>query len=376
MSASGPSIPLSRPYFPAAVRQAIATDIDAILTSGRLMNGPWAKRFEGDFRALTGRDHAVSVNTCTTALQIALTFADVRDKEVLVPAGSFITDISAVKFAGGRPVLVDMNPETLALDLEDLKRKVTSETRALIWVHLVGMIAADYRAILDFANRHDLFLIEDAAHAHGAAIDGRPAGSFGNASTFSFYPTKILTSGTGGMLTTDDPELARFAREIRVFGKDEGTGEIVHYGNDWFLDEIRACVGAHHMSVLTEQLAHRRSLADTYRAGLANQPGLRLLDVPAGCVPSWYQYPVFLADGIDRAALIASLKQRHGIEAKGIYKPTHEERIFRAFDHGTLKVTEGVLHRSLCLPMHADLAPADVEGICRALVSELRRQVG
>jgi perosamine synthetase len=369
------SIPLSRPHFPTAVRQAIATDIDAILVSGRMMNGPWAKRFEGDFRALTGRGQAVSVNTCTTALQIALTFADVRDKEVLVPAGSFITDISAVKYAGGRPVLVDMNPDTLALDLEDLERKVTSKTRAVIWVHLVGMIAADYRAILDFTERHDLFLIEDAAHAHGAEIDGRPAGSFGDASTFSFYPTKILTSGTGGMLTTDNPELAKFAREMRVFGKDEGTGEVVHYGNDWFLDEIRACVGTHHMSVLTEQLAHRRSLADGYGAGLANQLGIRLLDVPVGCAPSWYQYPVFLAEGIDRAALMAALKEKHGIEAKGIYKPTHEEQLFRGLDDGTLKNTEDVLHRSLCVPMHAELAPADVDGICRALVSELRLQV-
>lgn len=369
-------IPLSKPYFPQELRRTIAADIDAILASGRLMNGPWAKRFEDAFAALTKREHAVSVNTCTTALQIALSYAGVSNKEVLVPAGSFVTDVSAVKFAGGRPVLVDMNPQTLALDLDSLESKLTSDTRAIIWVHLVGMIASDYRAILEFADRHDLFLIEDAAHAHGAEIDGLPAGSFGNASAFSFYPTKILTSGTGGMLTTDDPELARFAREMRVFGKDEGTGEIVHYGNDWFLDEIRACVGAHHMSVLGEQVTHRRALAEAYAAGLANQPGLRLLPIPTGCAPSWYQYPIFLMDDIDRAAVITALKDKHGIEAKGIYKPTHEEQIFKELDDGTLKVTEDVLHRSLCLPMHANLSPAEIDGICRALVSELRRQVG
>ncbi len=370
------NIPLAKPHFPEAIRKSIAADIEGILASGRLMSGPWAKKFEDQFAALTGRAHAVSLHSCTTALQIALSFAGVRGKDVLVPAGSFITDISVVEFAGGRPVLVDMNPETLALDVEDMRRKITPETAAIIWVHLTGIIASDFQAILDFTAEHKLFLIEDAAHAHGAELDGRPAGSFGDASAFSFYPTKVLTSGTGGMLTTDNADLAKFAREIRMFGKEEGTGEIIHYGNDWFLDEIRACVASHQTSDLESQVARRREIAAVYGNALANHPGFRVLEVPQGNRPAWYQYPVFLDAAVDRKALIDRLKSAHGVDTKGIYKPTHEEQIFRKFDDGSLKSTEDVLHRSLCLPMHAGLRDEDAEMVANALVDEVRAQLG
>ena len=368
-------IPLARPHFPERLRDSIAADIKTILASGQLMMGPWAQNLEQRFASLTNRQHGVSVNSCTTALHIALSFADVKDNDVLVPAGSFITDVSVIEFAGGRPILVDINRETLALDVEDLKRKVTANTRALIWVHLTGIIARDHQAILDFASVHDLFVIEDAAHAHGAMVDGRPAGSFGDASAFSFFPTRILTSGTGGMLTTDNAALAYYARELRVFGKQEGTGEIVHYGNDWFLDEIRACVAYHQASDLESQVTHRQMIAGRYQQRLANQPGLHLLDVPEGNAPAWYQFAVFLDANIDRQDLIKTLRATHGIEAKGIYKPIHHEQIFRPLDDGTLRSTEEVLQRSLCLPMHAGLSEADADFTVNALIAEIRKNL-
>jgi dTDP-4-amino-4,6-dideoxygalactose transaminase len=303
-------------------------------------------------------------------------FADVRDKDVLVPAGSFITDISAVLFAGGRPILVDMNPATLSLDLGDLERKITPNTRALIWVHLTGIIAADHAAILDFARRHNLFLIEDAAHAHGAKVDGRPAGSFGDASCFSFYPTKIVSSGTGGLLLTDDDSLAKFAREMRVFGKEAATGDIIHLGNDWFLDEVRACIAFHHSGELNSQVARRQVIAADYQKRFANQPGFRLLDVPSGSAPAWYQFPIFLDEKLDRGELVRCLKSKHHIESKGIYKPTHHEKIFRHLDDGTLKNAERTLDRSLCLPMHAGLSDDDIDAVAKATAREIRAQLG
>lgn len=376
MSSSAESLWLTRPHFPAEVRHAIGRDIDGILESGRLMMGPWAKKFEALFATLTGCEHAVSVSTATNALQITLSHIGIEGKDVLVPAGSFITDVSVIEFAGGRPILVDMNPRSLALDLDDLKRKLTPQTTAMIWVHLTGMIAEDFQAIQGFARDHNLFLLEDASHAHGATVDGVSAGGLGDAGVFSFYPTKIVTSGTGGMLTTDNAALARFARELRLFGKQEGTGEVVHYGNDWFLDEIRACVGYHHACLLSDQIETRRALANQYHQCLANQPGLRLLEVPNTVNPAWYQYPVFLDEDIDRAALMTVLKSTHGFEAKGIYRPTHEEHIFRRFDDGSLRHTEETLHRSLCLPMHPGLAEQDVSRISEALVREIRAQRG
>jgi perosamine synthetase len=373
---SGKAISLSRPEYPEALRRTIAADIEAILASGRLMFGPWALQFEERFATLTRRRHAISLNTCTTALQIALMFAEVKGRDVLVPAGSFITDVSAVLFAGGRPILVDMSQATLGPDLDDLERKVTPNTCALIWVHLTGLIAADHAAILEFARRHNLYVIEDAAHAHGSKVDGRPAGSFGDASCFSFYPTKILSSGTGGVLLTDNDALAKFAREMRVFGKEAATGDIVHLGNDWFLDEIRACVACHHTGELSTQVAHRQAIAGRYQESLANQPGLRLLDVPVGSAPAWYQFPVFLDDKLDRDALIKIMKKNHNIEVKGIYKPTHHEKVFKYLDDGTLKSAERILGRSLCLPMHAGLSDDDVDHVATATAREIRAQLG
>lgn len=374
MTKSQAKLNLSKPYYSVSRRKQIAGDIEEILASGRLMMGPWLQKFEESYARRTKRKFAIGVNTCTTALQIALTYADVRGKEVLVPAGSFVTDVSVVKFAGGIPVLVDMNPDTLGPDLSDLKRKVTPNTRAMIWVHLVGIIASDYQALLDFARANNIFLVEDAAHAHGAVVDGKSAGSFGDASAFSFYPTKIVTSGTGGMLTTDNDELAKFVRELRIFGKREGGDEIIHHGNDWFLDEIRACVGYHHTEDLEEQVARRRQIAQRYITLFANQPGLQLLNIPDGSEPAWYQFPIFLDASIDRDRLIQKLLDVHNIEAKGIYRPVHHETIFSDLKQGSLRSAEDTLLRSLCIPMHASLSDSDVARVVSAVISEIREQ--
>ena len=184
-----------------------------------------------------------------------------------------------------------------------------------------------------------------------------------------------MTSGTGGILLTDNDALAKFAREMRIFGKEAETGEIIHLGNDWFLDEIRACIAFHHAGELQTQVARRQAIAARYQHGLTNQPGLRLLDVPEGSEPAWYQFPIFLDDGIDREVLSKCLKAKHNFEAKGIYKPTHQEKVFQYLDDGTLKKTERMLARSLCLPMHVGLSDADADAIASATAAEIRAQL-
>lgn len=366
------SVPFYRPYFPAEKRRRIAQGIDAVLASGQLMMGPWKDRFEGAFAKMCGTRHAVSLNSATTGLQISLQHYGAADHDVLVPAGSFVTDVSAVMMTGARPVLVDLNPDTLALDLADLERKLTPRTKGIIWVHLTGIISHEYAAIQAFARDRGLFLIEDAAHAHGAEIDGRPAGSLGDVGVFSFYPTKVVTAGTGGMLTSDDDELAAYARSMRLFGKDEQTGDIVRPGNDWFLDEIRACVGVHQVEDLDDQLARRRAIAERYTHALTNQPGLHTLPLAPGNRPAWYHYTVFVDDRVDYIALAGRLKADHGIATKRIYKPTHHETLFRHLDTGMLKATEHALDRSLCLPLFVDLTDEEVDYVAEAVIAEVR----
>lgn len=359
-------IPFYRPSFSDAQRSAIARSMDEILTSGLLMLGPYLAGLERTFSTLAGTTHAIGLNSATTALQIALTKFDVRDHEVLVPAAAFLTDASAVIFAGGRPVLVDIDPETLSFDLEDLERKLTPMTKGVIWVHLAGFIAENWRDIVRWAKDRGLFLIEDASHAHGATVAGRAAGSLGDVGVFSFYPTKVVTAGTGGMMTTNDVEIATFAREMRVFGKS-ASGEILHIGNDWFLDEIRACVGFHHASALDRQLARRRDLAARYGAGLANQYGLRLFPVAADQAPSWYHYPIILPDQARLEAVSRALMTEDGIATKVIYKPIHEETAFRFLNQGGLLGAETALGRTLCLPMFVDMTDEEVDRVCDAV---------
>lgn len=366
------SISFAKPSFPLRSRQRILSAINDILSSGRLIFGDQNQRFEAAFGALTERDYALSTNSCTTALQICLTHFDVRNAEILVPAAAFVTDVSAVRWCGGVPVLVDIDPKTLSFDLDDLRRKLTPRTKGIIWVHLTGFISPAWREIVAFAKEAGLFLIEDCAHAHGASVDGRPAGSLGDAGCFSFFATKVLTCGTGGMLVTNDGELARSARELRLFGRDNGTGSVVREGNDWFLDELRACLGNEQVHELQAFLSARRMVAKRYHDRLSESPLLRLLSVPEGNCPAWYNYAVFVADQVDLGILMANLGQKHGVPTRAIYPPLHEEPIFRYLDDGSLGRAAHTMHRSLCLPMHAELEESTADAVANAVIQELR----
>src|SRR5947207_14925919 len=179
------SMKLLKPFFPAASRREILASIDAMLESGQLMLGEHSKNLEAAFAVHHGTRSAVATNSCTSALQICLMHYDVRGREVLVPSAGFITDISVIQWAGGTPILVDCDPATLAFDLDDLKRKVSSRTKGMIWVHMIGLISPAWKEIVAFAREHDLFLIEDCAHAHGAEVGGKKAGSSGEGGCFS-----------------------------------------------------------------------------------------------------------------------------------------------------------------------------------------------
>ncbi len=367
-------IQISKPHFSERQRRAILDGISDILSTGRLMMGPYLAKLEKDFAAHTGTAHAIGVNSCTTALQICLEYYGVRGSEILTPAASFTTDVSASRWCGAKPVLVDIDRATLSFDLADLERKLTPLCRGIIWVHLTGLISPRYKAIVEFARRHNLFLLEDCAHAHGAVVDEGRAGSLGSAGCFSFFPTKLMTCGAGGMITTNDPALDRFAREMRLFGRSQDTGEVVREGNDWFLDEFRACIAGAQLSELDEMLARRQMIAERYSNKLANQPGISLLDFSSKA-NVYYQFPVFLDPRLSAAEISKALGEKHGIQAKRIYLPVHEEKIFRDYASPTLKNAEETMHRSLCLPMHPELTDAEADCVAAALIGEVRARL-
>lgn len=354
------NLQFSKPSFPPVMREAIAADIARILESGQLINGPFCAGLEQRMSGYHGRSRAIGVTTCTTALQICLQFLDLRGAEVLVPAAGFTTDVSAVKWAGGTPILVDMDPQTLSFDLADLRRKLSPRARAIIWVHLAGLMSPAWRDIVAFARENRLYLIEDCAHALGATIDGMRAGACGDAACYSFYPTKMITSGTGGAIVTDDGKLDTYAREMRFFGRENGSGCVVREGNDWLLDEIRAAVACRQFDELERVLNRRRELAARYDRAFHGLNNVDLVMRGKG-EPSYYHYTMLLPTRQQREALSAFLSERFGIPSRPVYPALHEEIIFRGFDDGTLASAADGLARSICLPMHPGLSDADVD---------------
>lgn len=360
-------VPFGKPFFSSESRAKIVKGIDEILSSGNLMFGKYTTEFESSFAKYVDTEFALSVNSCTTALQISMLHFGVKDREVLVPAGAFLTDISAVRWAGGIPVLVDLDPSTLSFDLEDLKRKITPKTCGIIWVHLTGIIASNWREIISLAKANNLFLIEDCAHAHGASIEGKMAGSLGDVGCFSFYPTKVMTTGTGGLMTTNNPEIANSAKELRLFGRKNGTGSVIREGNDWFLDEIRACVGLYQLEDLEIGVQRREAIAKKYQEAFTNVRGITLLQLNESMRPSWYHYTVFVNSEINYDRLVEDLKNIYQIPTKQIYVPLHKEFIFQEFDQPGLEKTETILYRSLCLPLFVDMQDDQVEYVIEAV---------
>lgn len=368
-------IPITKPSFSAQTQQDILADIKDILAKGRLIHGPFEKALEHFYSDMTRCSDAVAIATCSSGLQMVMEWLEVRGKEVLVPAASFITDVGMIIAAGGTPVLVNVNPKTLSFDLADLRQKITSRTKAVIWVHLTGFITPEWQEIKNFCIENNLFLIEDAAHAHGASVNNFMAGSLGDVGLFSFYATKVVAVGTGGMATTNIKELADYMRSAREFGKDLSSGKTKYLGSDYLLDELRCCVAFHQSKDLERQAHQRRIIASRYSDKLKNAYGIRILEIPEGNIPSYYQYAVSLDERIDSNRLLKDLKVNHKISCKKIYPPIYDEAPFKSLSQ-SLPGTERALHHVICLPIFPDLDIESVDKIVDVLTTEVRKQLG
>ena len=359
-------IPITKPWFPETMRENITRDISDIISSGNLMLGKYTKLFENSYKQIAKTKEAISIASATSGLQIALRYAEVSGFEVLVPAASFITDVTSIQMEGANPILVDIDPSTLTFDYKDLKKKLSKKSRAIIWIHLTGYIGSEYKKIQTFAKDNGLFLIEDASHAHGSQIDGKMAGSLGDVGVFSFYPTKVMTSGSGGMLTTDNKDFAEFARSMRLFGKNSKTGETTLIGNDWFLDEFRCCIGYHQSLYLSENLQKRRNIAQKYTKAIEKIKNISTLELVQNHFPAWYQFP-FFCDKIIEPNLLRRKLNDNGISCKKIYEPIQKEKIFKSLVCQGKFNANKILESSVCLPLYVELKEKDIEKTIKVL---------
>jgi dTDP-4-amino-4,6-dideoxygalactose transaminase len=269
---------------------------------------------------------------------------------------------------------MDTDPATFSTTAEEIARRLTPATAAVVIVHVGGIVTDRMPQIQALTQARGIALVEDAAHGHGSRLDGTAAGCFGVAGSFSFYPTKVMTSAEGGMIVTDDEAIAAEARIYRDQGKASFTQNAhVRMGYNWRMSEPHAIIGLRHLTHLPAMIGARQRTAARYDEGLADLDGLRPLAIPPGCACNYYKYIAMLPDGVDRAALKRTLKESHGVILGGeVYElPLHKNPIFVELDTSDLGESERVCARHVCLPMFASMTEAQAERVVAALRAEL-----
>jgi len=370
-------IPFARPEFDEADVRAVRD----VLMGGWVSQGPAVVRFEQIFAERVGARYAIATSSCTTALHLALLLAGVgRGDEVICPSYSFIATANAARYAGATPIFADIERDTWNIDPADVRRRISDRTKVILPVHQVGL-AADLDRLAPLAG-NGIAIVEDAACALGSTYRGRPIGSHADLACFSFHGRKTISTGEGGMLTTDDAELAERARRLRSHGASvsavdrhaakglvfEEYGEL---GFNYRMSDVQAAIGIAQMDKLDGLVARRRALADRYDAAFRSCSELQRPARPAYAEHAFQSYGVMLTpeSRIERDDLLRALADR-GISCRRGIPPIHREPLYQARGAApSLPVTEEVAARSLFLPLYASLAPADQERVIDAVTS-------
>ena len=363
----------------------IKDEIENVLRSGYLTMADRVREFEQKFAEFCGVKFAVGTNSGTSSIEIALRAIGIEGKTVIVPSNTYMATAIAVVKAGGKVIFTDCQRENLQISPDDLEQKIRPDTVGAIIVHIGGIISPHIDQIKKICENHGLFLIEDAAHAHGATIDGRMAGSLSLAGSFSFYPTKVLTTAEGGMLTTDSEEIYRKALILREHGKaDHDYNVHVEFGDNWRFSEIHAVLGLQQMRKVKWILSERRRIARTYDELLSSVEGIELLKIPQNIKSSYYKYIAFLDENIDRALLKKELKENYGVSLTGeVYShPCHSQPVFSKYPHTMINSpedsfpnTEYVSNHHICLPLYPGLTDQEIDYVVDSIKVALQNQL-
>jgi perosamine synthetase len=357
-------IPVFAPWLSDNVRRYVLDCVDSGWISSL---GEYVGRFEREFARFCEAEHGIATSNGTTALHLALATLGIGPgDEVLVPDLTFIATANVVRYAGATPVLVDAERSSWALDPADARRKVTPRTRAIIPVHVYGH-PADLDPILALAREHGFAVVEDAAEAHGARYRGRRVGALGDLGAFSFYGNKIITTGEGGMVVTNDPALARRA----AFLRDHAMDPVRRYyhpeiGFNYRMTNVQAAIGCAQMEQVDAILDRRKTLAAAYEAGLAGVPGLTRPPVAPWAENVYWMYSVLVepAFGRDRDAVREGLRAR-GVDSRPFFVPLHEQPPYRT--DAPFPAATDLSRRGINLPSGNALTLEQIGTVCAAL---------
>lgn len=362
-------IPVAQPKLAGNERKYV---LDCLDTNWISSNGKYITAFEERFAEFCGVKHAIAANNGTTALHLALVALDLQPgDEVIIPTVTYIATANAVRYCGATPVLVDVCEGTMNIDPKDIERKITPKTRGIIPVHLYGH-PTEMGPVNEIARKHNLWVVEDAAEAHGAEYNGKRVGGLGTCATFSFFGNKIVTTGEGGMITTDDGELAAKLRLYRGQGMDPKRRywfPVVGY--NYRMTNIQAAIGLAQMEGVDVALAERERLARWYDDALAGLTDRILLPEQSSWAKQVYwMYNIFLQDGgEERRDEVMQRLDAAGIETRPVFYPMHVLPPYA--ESQSYPVADLWAGRGINLPTHQDLTRDDVNRVAAALTDVL-----
>lgn len=343
---------------------------DCITSNWISSQGEYVNRFQDAFTAFHGGGHALCTSNGTTALHLAMEAMGIGPgDEVLVPDLTFGASANAVMHTGATPVFVDIDPQTWTIDPEQIREKITGRTRAIMPVHLYGH-PCDMDPIMQLAKAHELFVIEDCAEALGAKYKGQKVGTFGDASCFSFFANKVITTGEGGMVMTNDPELLERMQLLR----DHGMTRAHRYwhlapGYNYRLTNIQAAIGLAQIERIDSFLQHRLDISARYRSLLSDIEGLTLPPSASWAHNIFWLFSIVVDEsttGFSRDELSHALAQE-GIETRPFFYPMHEQPAFPSGEKHTFPVTDWVAWRGINLPTSSNITIKDVDRVCKAI---------
>ena len=371
-------------------RQIIEDDdvaaVVGVLRGDWLTTGPAVVTFEEEFTAFVEAPHAVAVSSGTAALHLSALVADLGPgDEVIVPALTFVASANAARYVGATVVFADVDPRTWLIDVHAVRELITTRTKAIVGVDYAGS-PCDWPALRELADAHGLVLIEDAAHAPGASIDGRQVGSFADFTCFSFHPVKHLTTAEGGMVTTTTSERADRLRSVRGHGiandfrarESAGTWEYDQreLGFNYRLPDTACALGLSQLHKQPEWLRRRRRIAERYDSAFAGMPEVQTQVVPDGRVSAWHLYPVRITspDAADLRARVFAQMREAGIGVNVHYRPVYLNSYYRdlGYPEGLCPQAEAIYSGLLSLPMWPGLTEAQQDRVVSTLSEALR----
>ena len=353
--------PRAKPYFSDKDIDDILGEIKDTLHSGNLVQGEKVREFEDKFADMVGTKYAIATNSCTSALELTIRSLNIENRKILVPTETFVATGNSVILSGNTPVFTDIDKSTLCMSYDTIMDRMSDDVDAIIIVHMGGLITPDIDKIRDYCEENSIHLIEDAAHAHGSKYKSEYAGSLGIAGCFSFYPTKVMTTGEGGMITTNSKSLMTMARIMRNHGGDGRLG-LYSASNDR-MTEMSAILGISQLKNLEDFVNKRNYLSSKYRESLNMVSEIQFFPEYKEIKNSYWNF-YFILNTIDRKGFIEKMLQR-GVQVGNAYSPPcHRQPVFDKYiSNDTFEIADDILSRHVSLPMYTELNDMDIYSI-------------